>query len=612
MLARALDEERKSQNDGTFTSVSFPLATCVFERGLCGAVNRDGSIAVPPQFDWVGSFHEGRALVRSGGLYGYVDSTGRLVVEPQFALAGDYWRGFAEVDVGGKSALIDLEGRRLLEPRFARAIPFNANVFWVKDGVRHPLNQNGADELSSFRGRILHTSIKAEGKWKLVDRLGNDLTTPEISSIRYFDPESDSLMWARTGAGWGLIKADGSWLVSPRYEQVGDLVDERAAVRIERKWGYIDRTGAMVVTPAFEQAGSFRGRGLAPVQLGGLWGYVDRAGAMRVQPKFDFAESFDRYGLAVARAGGLSGLLNESGAWVVEPKYHRILSNRKDFIWVVVDGKFGVFESSGRLIASPQFSQLGVVCGDGWVVGYADGQQRIVRDLGKPLGIALQGQLSGIDCGEAFRVQDGASFWLVDRSLRLITETRFEYAYPFAEHLAVVKSDGKFGYMKSDGTWLLPPKFDDARSFHDGLAIVRLGSKFGYVKADGAWLIQPSFDEAEAFEGGFAVVTLDGKRGIIDATGGWLGTTPLHRLDASLQRGLIAIKSDRRWGFVDASGAVVIEAKYDEVGGFERGVSWVKLNDAWCAIDRRGRALTSLPCQGVFRSPAVTIGPWPD
>src|SRR5439155_11884336 len=47
-LAGAINEENRSKERGTYTSVSFPLPTCAFESGLCGALNRDGTVAVAP------------------------------------------------------------------------------------------------------------------------------------------------------------------------------------------------------------------------------------------------------------------------------------------------------------------------------------------------------------------------------------------------------------------------------------------------------------------------------------------------------------------------------------------------------------------------------------
>src|SRR5262249_37218292 len=155
----ALDEEGKIKSRRTPTSAPLLLSLCVFDRGLCGVVKTDGSIVVPPQFDWVGRFHEGRALVRSNGLYGYIDMNGRLVAKPQYALAGDYWHGFAEVDIGGKSALIDAEGHIVLSPEFARALPFGDNAFWVKDGPRRSPDYGGFAELVSNYDDFLSTQI---------------------------------------------------------------------------------------------------------------------------------------------------------------------------------------------------------------------------------------------------------------------------------------------------------------------------------------------------------------------------------------------------------------------------------------------------------------------
>ena len=50
-------------NAGATTPTTFPLPNCMFPGGLCGAVHRDGSVAVPP-YDWGGPYADGRAAVR--------------------------------------------------------------------------------------------------------------------------------------------------------------------------------------------------------------------------------------------------------------------------------------------------------------------------------------------------------------------------------------------------------------------------------------------------------------------------------------------------------------------------------------------------------------------
>src|SRR5262245_59392913 len=80
----------------------FPLPMCTFRGGLCGAVHRDGTIAVPPRYDWIGTFADGRAAVRLGGLYGFVDEEGREIVKPEYPIVDNFKFGFAQVDVDGK------------------------------------------------------------------------------------------------------------------------------------------------------------------------------------------------------------------------------------------------------------------------------------------------------------------------------------------------------------------------------------------------------------------------------------------------------------------------------------------------------------------------------
>ncbi len=498
----------------------------------------------------------------------------------------------------------------VLEPKFARALPFSTDAFWVKDGTRRPFYQGGFDELVTNYGKALNTHFVVDGNWVLIDRAGTRVPAPNISSIRYFDPSDDKLMWARTDAGWGLIRPNGTWPAPPKFEQLGGFAGERAAVRLGGKWGYIDRAGTMVIAPMFEEARLFGGNDLAPVRVARRWGYIDRAGTIIVQPQYDDAGSFDSNGLATAKLDGLSGLIDKSGARVINPKFQKVWHDRKDVVFVQSDGKLGVYERSGRVIAGPQFSQTPTVCDDGWILGFADGRSRVARDEAKPLPLP-HGQLLGVDCDSPLRLQDGGKFGFVDRALNPVTAIKFQNAYPFSEHAAVVKLDDKFGYVKNDGTWLIEPRFDDAKSFRGGAAIVMLGDKFGYVGADGTLLTAPKFDEAGSFERGFAIVTRDGKRGIVDASGTWLGDTPLPHLNLDLQKGLVAVQSAGKWGFVDASGAPVIEEKYDEVSPFSRGISWVRLGGSWCSIDRRGRSISNLPCQAVAPRPLLALQPWP-
>jgi hypothetical protein len=310
-------------------------------------------------------------------------------------------------------------------------------------------------------------------------------------------------------------------------------------------------------------------------------------------------------------------------------------------IWFGVDKRWGAIDRSGRLVVEPSFSQIAArVCDDGWIIGYVDGKQRAVRRADAPLPMP-DGDLFGRDCDGPLRIQVGDKFGYVERTLKPITAVEFESASDFFRDAAVVKFNGKFGYIRPDGSWLIEPRFDEARPLLEDFAVVRLDGKFGCIKRSGAWLIEPRFVEAPwtcadliariagplgrekpdgtwliepqveraaPFAGRFSTVKFNGKFGVIDSNGEWVIAPRWRSYGMNLRAGAIPARFDDKWGFIDASGALIIEPKYDAFSTFERGISWAKTGNTWCAIDRRGQSVPGLICQDIDPNPKPGVG----
>ena len=100
----------------------------------------------------------------------------------------------------------------------------------------------------------------------------------------------------KSDSGWGVIRPDGSWLIEPKFEALGQLYNGLAAARLEGKFGFVDRTGMPIIPPNYEQVGSFTNDALSTARLGGAWGLIDRNGNWVVQPTIpiDFARPIFR------------------------------------------------------------------------------------------------------------------------------------------------------------------------------------------------------------------------------------------------------------------------------------------------------------------------------
>ena len=71
----------------------------------------------------------------------------------------------------------------------------------------------------------------------------------------------------------------------------------------------------------------------------------------------------------------------------------------------------------------------------------------------------------------------------------MIIEPQFDWVGGFRHGIAHVKSEGKCGFIDTDGRMLIQPQFDEVLGFSDvGLSAVKIGDKWAYIDRDGKFL----------------------------------------------------------------------------------------------------------------------------
>ena len=163
---------------------------------------------------------------------------------------------------------------------------------------------------------------------------------------------------------------------------------------------------------------------------------------------------------------------------------------------------------------------------------------------------------------------------------------KYDYAHDFSEGMALVRRDGKFGFIDTTGYELVPCMYDGANDFNEGMACVELKGKWGYVDRCGHLAIPCIYDQAYDFNDGLAKVchdpvSVDGLPfGPSDSRTFFIdehGTEVLSdgkELDI-FSEGLARIIRNEKTGFVDRCGREVIACKYDGATIFREGFSRV-------------------------------------
>ncbi len=95
-----------------------------------------------------------------------------------------------------------------------------------------------------------------------------------------------------------------------------------------------------------------------------------------------------------------------------------------------------------------------------------------------------------------------------------------------SQRVASVRHEGKFGYIKEDGSWFIEPSYDKAANFSDGMAAVYNDGKWGFIDSKNQLVIDYQFDKVKRFDSGIAIAAKDKRWFYIGRSGNEITTMP--------------------------------------------------------------------------------------
>ncbi|MCZ7645181.1 MAG: WG repeat-containing protein [Planctomycetota bacterium] len=185
---------------------------------------------------------------------------------------------------------------------------------------------------------------------------------------------------------------------------------------------------------------------------------------------------------------------------------------------------------------------------------------------------------------------------------RAVCETR-EFSYQVGERHAVcpkglyrrlreerwvgMERGGRWGFLRKDGAWGLPPAFEAVRPFFDGRAAARQGGRWGHIDDSGRWRVPARFDEARDFHDGRAAVRAGARWGFVDRNGEPVGRQDYEELGDFSER-FAAVKRSGKWGFVDQKGREAIAVNLDAATAFQEDRAGALFQGLWGYLDSKG------------------------
>ncbi|WP_214626563.1 WG repeat-containing protein [Paenibacillus agaridevorans] len=254
-----------------------------------------------------------------------------------------------------------------------------------------------------------------------------------------------------------------------------------------------------------------------------------------------------------------------------------------------MDKLIGISDMNGVLVTDRIFKEINRF-NEGFALFTENGRFRFLERNSLTAGLEDYGYATDYFYGYAAVSKEvGGKTGFINSKSELKINYQFDgFARFTKDGIAVVRSQGKFGAINSNGDICIPIKYNRMDPYSEGLSLVEINRKCGYLNKEGDVVISAQWANAQMFFDGIAVVINDSfKSGCIDVNGNV--RVPLkYKHIGNMRSNRALFQRGKTYGFLDSDGNEIIPNKYKNVDEFSDGLAPVIEKDRWGYINLNG------------------------
>ena len=604
-----------------------------FEKdGKFGYLDKNGNVVIPADYVYessstktIPSFEKGMVKLKKDNKYGILDKTGKVIVpfeyDGLYTSNGKYIPVYNTLNGKNTWGIVSMQNKILI-PLVYEQLQIDSNLIGVK--------QNG--------------------KWGMKDVSGKDILPIEYDQLTPY--AKNQVIQATKGSQVGFIDATGKWLFQKEKSvyTLSGCYEGMILCSVSGKYGYLDLKGNEVIITKYDNANSFDKVGLAKVgkksptsSYTTLWGYIDKKGNEIIPIKYESLGGFNS-GLAYAKdlETNRYGFYDKTGKWAIAPAYLDLLSfDESGGAWVKqTDAKWHYINKTGKDLGTlndkgdsyRSFSNNGFAVYENNDAAYVlldkngstikkiddcDAIYNFAYGIGgfkcksnskygfidvngnKITGCDLDGFEGFTEAGisKVTKTIDGKNkSGYIDSKGNIILPIVYDYVYNFRDGWGLIYKDGKYFFVDRNGNLKDPPaKYDEVYEFRSGYAVGKIKGtgtdphKFVYINKDLKEEFSVSAKQGYLFWEDVAVVSRDNTTyELMDKKGNIFKTLTGIETLSFCSDGMLAVRKNYKWGYVNSKGDEIVTPKYDTCTAFKYGYGRVKLNSKWGIVDRSG------------------------
>ncbi len=487
--------------------------------GKFGIIDDAGAVVCIHTYDEVGDFRNGFAQVKLNGKWGLVNSQGQLKIPCEYLrmkdpamnnngiviVANDKLR-YGAIDTNNKIILRFIyNGLSIISANRIEAWNFNgAGYLDAKGHVIIPLKYNFSDPVDG--GSRSNCIEHLYNRWLYVDANGKEYDDPQfikprIHGRRYCNGKQfrNSLAPVLDSENkWGVIDESGREIIPCKFAQLDYFYDGLAIASDDSEMMFINKSGQRAFTNKFDKImdeDHFR-EGYVRVVKDYKLGLIDTSGKIVLNCEYDYlGELYD--GILLSLKGHNWNYIDVHGNVVIANASNE---NFRDGVGIIHknDSVFCVDRNGSPLFRHQLAKYYTLRFSDGMgaiMEGEGYGKRECMIFINKSGERAFVDSFSSVKdfhngCAAVAKIKNGIEQWgIIDRSGAWTIPADYDEVSNFSdEGIALVKINGRFGFINKLNRLVIPNIYDDCSGIPEGkdpLIWVRKNNEWGYINKTG-------------------------------------------------------------------------------------------------------------------------------
>lgn len=198
-------------------------------------------------------------------------------------------------------------------------------------------------------------------------------------------------------------------------------------------------------------------------------------------------------------------------------------------------------------------------------------------------------------------IHENGKYGFIDRKGNKIIPCQYDTACEFTPYQALVKNEGQFFYIDTNGRKLFNKTFEAATPVFEGrFAAVRISGKWGMINSSGELILEPVYDKLVGYDDSQYLWSpfLTDKMSLVPQTE---NNDSLSWLTTYVEMNTVIIKEKGKWGIWSLSEKkFIVRPEFDNTGLWAEGMIDMKKNNLYFFFDSTGKCITENGYDNIF------------